>query len=130
VSSHGAGTFTWLATTTQHAGVSFATLVQAGLNITAPAVLILGIGALAFGAWPRAASLTTYGLLGWSLLIELVGGIGALSHWVLDTSVFHQMASAPAVPPNWVANGAMFGIGISSALVGGFAFSRRDLQGE
>ena len=99
-----AGSFTWLATTTQHAGVSFASLVQAGLNITAPAVFILGIGALTFGIWPRAStSLATYGLLGWSLLIELVGGIGALSHWVLDTSVFHQMAAAPAVPPNWVA---------------------------
>ena len=125
-----AGAFTWLATTTQHSGVSFTTLMQAGLNIIAPAVFILGIGAMTFGVWPRAVSVATYGVLGWSLLIELVGGIGALSHWVLDTSVFHQMASAPAVPPNWKANGAMFGIGILSAVLSGFAFSRRDLQGQ
>ena len=59
-----------------------------------------------------------------------IGGIGAISHWVLDTSVFHQMASAPAVPPHWEANGVMVAIGVASALIGGIAFSRRDLRGE
>jgi ABC-2 type transport system permease protein len=71
-----------------------------------------------------------YGLLVWSLLLVIVGGIGATNHWVLDTSVFHHMASAPAVPPNWEANGIMTGIGLVSALAGGLAFRRRDLQGE
>ena len=54
-------------------------------------------------------------LLGWSLLIVIVGGIGAVSHWVLDTSVFHQMASAPAVSPHWEANGVMVAIGCAGA---------------
>ena len=125
-----AGVFTWLATTTENSGVSLVTLMGAGLNIIPPAVCILGIGALIFGVWPRAVAVATYGLLGWSLLVELVGGVGALSHWVLDTSVFHQMASAPAAPPNWGANCAMLGIGIMSAFVGGFSFNRRDLQAE
>jgi putative exporter of polyketide antibiotics len=71
-----------------------------------------------------------YGLLGWSLLVELVGGIGALSHYVLDTSVFHQMASAPAVPANWEANAVMAGIGVVSAGIGALAFQGRDLEGE
>jgi ABC-2 type transport system permease protein len=75
-------------------------------------------------------SLVVYVLLGWSLLIVIVGGIGAVSHWVLDTSVFHQMASAPAVSPHWEANGVMTAIGVAGALLGGFAFRRRDLQGE
>jgi len=65
-----------------------------------------------------------------ALLVVVVGGIGAVSHWVLDTSVFHQMASAPAVPPHWEANGIMTAIGIAGALIGGLAFSRRDLHGE
>jgi ABC-2 type transport system permease protein len=71
-----------------------------------------------------------YGLVGWSFLVVIVGGIGATNHWVLDTSVFHHMASAPAVPPDWVANGIMTGIGVAGALVGGLALGRRDLQGE
>ncbi len=69
-------------------------------------------------------------MLGWSLLVVIVGGIGAVSHWVLDTSVFHQMASAPAVSPRWEANGIMAAIGVAGAVVGGFAFRRRDLQGD
>jgi len=75
-------------------------------------------------------SIVVYGLLGWSLLVVIVGGIGAVSHWVLDTSVFHQMASAPAVSPHWTANGVMVSVGIAAAALGGIAFRRRDLQGE
>ena len=94
-----------------------------------PAIVILGIGVLAFGIRPRATSIVVYAVLGWSLLIVIVGGFGTISHWVLDTSVFHHMASAPAVPPNWEANGIMTAVGVAAALVGGLAFRRRDLQG-
>jgi len=125
-----AGVFSWLATATQHAGVSVTTLLDAGVNVIPPAVLVLGVGALVIGVAPRAASTVVYGLLGWSLLVELVGGIGALNRWILDTSVFHQMASAPAVAPAWTANGVMVGLGALSALAGTLAFRRRDLQGE
>ena len=95
-----AGLFTWLGAASQHAGVRFTSAMSAGLNIVPPAVCILGIGALVFGVWPRATSIATYGVLGWSLLAEIVGGIGSLNHWVLDTSVFHQMSAAPAVAPS------------------------------
>jgi ABC-2 type transport system permease protein len=64
------------------------------------------------------------------LLTEVVGGIGSLNHWVLDTSVFHQMAAAPAVAPSWTADAILVAIGVASALIGGIAFSRRDLASE
>ena len=91
---------------------------------------IRGVGILVFGIRPRLTSWAVYGLLGWSLLLVVVGGIGAVSHWVLDTSVFHQMASAPAVAPHWEANAIMAAVGIAAALVGGWAFRHRDVQGE
>jgi ABC-2 type transport system permease protein len=125
-----AGVFAWLGAASQHAGVGFATMLEAGLNLVPPAISILGIGTLAFGVWPRVTPIVVYVLLGWSLLAVVIGGIGAISHWILDTSVFHQMASAPAVPPHWEANGVMVAIGVVSALIGGIAFNRRDLQGE
>lgn len=125
-----AGVFAWLGAASQHTGVSLATLLAAGLNLVPPAITILGLGALTFGVWPRATSIVVYAVLGWSLLVVIVGGIGAVSHWVLDTSVFHQMASAPAVPPRWEANAIMAAIGVAGAAVGGFAFRRRDLQGD
>ncbi len=125
-----AGVFTWLGEVSQHAGVSFTTMVAAGLNIVPPAVCILGIGALTLGAWPRATSVVVYGVLGWSLLVEIVGGIGALSHWVFDTSVFHQMATAPARPPQWTTGGVLVAIGVVSGVIGTLAFKLRDLSGE
>jgi len=124
-----AGVFDWFGAASQHAGLSFTGLVGAGVNLVPPAIVILGIGMLAFGIRPRAASIVVYAALGWSLLIVIVGGFGTISHWVLDTSVFHHMASAPGVPPNWEANGIMTAVGVAAALVGGLAFRRRDLQG-
>ena len=125
-----AGIFAWLGAASQHSDVSLMTLLAAGLNIVPPAITILGIGVLALGLWPRGASILVYGLLGWSLFVVLIGGIGVTSHSVLDTSVFHDMASAPAVRPNWEANGVMVSVGILAALLGVVAFTRRDLQGE
>jgi ABC-2 type transport system permease protein len=130
VSGVGAGVFAWLGAASQHAGVSFPRLLEAGVNLVPPAVAILGIGVLAFGIRPRMVSVVVYTVLGWSLLIVIVGGIGAVGHWVLDTSVFHQMASSPAVSPHWEANGVMVAIGCAGAVIGGAAFRRRDLQGE
>jgi putative exporter of polyketide antibiotics len=77
--------------------------------------------------WPRATSYAVYGYLGWSLLIEIVGGIGTQRQWLLDTSLFHQMAAAPAVDPNWTVNGVMIGVGAATALLGVASFRRRDL---
>jgi ABC-2 type transport system permease protein len=123
-----AGIFTWLGAASQHSGVSFVTVLEAGLNVVPPAVCILGIGALVFGVSPRASSAATYGVLVWSFLVELVGGIVGLNHWVLDTSLLHQMAAAPAVSPDWTSGGAMLGVALIAALAGGIAFNLRDLR--
>jgi len=125
-----AGACAWLGGASEHSGLPFWTLVGAGCNVVAPAVLVLGIGALTLGVWPRAASITTYGVLAWSFLVDLIGGIIGLNHWVLDTSVFHQIAAAPAVPPNWTTDGILVAVGIATAAVGVIAFTRRDLQGD
>src|ERR1039458_7418616 len=114
----------------QHAGVSFTAMVEAGVNLPPPAITISGIGVLAFGVRPRVTSAVVYALLAWSLLVLIVGSIGSTSHWILDTSVFHQMGSAPATSPHWAADGVMAAIGVAAALIGGIAFNRRDLQAE
>ena len=110
--------------------MSFSTLLEAGLNVVPPAVCVLGIGALVFGIWPRAATIATYGVLVWAFLVELVGGIVGLNHWVLDTSVFHQMAAAPAVSPDWTSGAVLLALGAACALAGGAAFHLRDLKSE
>jgi ABC-2 type transport system ATP-binding protein len=52
------------------------------------------------------------------------------THWVLDTSLFHQMAAAPAVAPNWGSGAILIGLGTAAAAVGAVAFRYRDVAGE
>ena len=130
ISGLGVGAFTWLGAASQHAGLPFSSVVDAGLNMVPPALFVLGVGALVIGVWPRATSIAIYGLIVWSILVTLVGGFSNNNHWLLDTSLFHQMAPAPASAPNWTAGGVMIAIGAAAAMVGGAAFRHRDLVGE
>jgi ABC-2 type transport system permease protein len=123
------GLFTWLGAATQHTHFDAGRLFTAGINAAVPGVFFLGLGVLLFGLWPRAASAGVYAVLAWSLLVELIGGIGALSRWLLDTSVFHHVASAPAVPVDWTTDAVLVALAAVGALVGAAAFARRDLQG-
>jgi ABC-2 type transport system permease protein len=125
-----AGFGTWLGAATQHGGgTGIGSLLSAGVNAAVPALFVLGTGVLFFGLWPRAATAAVYAVLAWSLLVELVGGIGAAGQWVLDTSVFHHVASAPAVPVDWAEDGSLVAVAAVAALIGATAFARRDLQG-
>lgn len=130
LSGAAAGLLAWAGTVAQGTGPGFAAVVEAGLNTIPPALFLLGVGALAFGVRPRLASIAVYAVLGWSALIELAGGFFTQDHWVLDTSLFHQMASAPAVAPDGLTDGVLTGLGLLGLLLGGLALRRRDLQGE
>lgn len=130
VSGLGAGVFAWIGTVSQGSGVGFPVVFDAGVNAVAPAVFLLGAGGSVLGLRPRAAVGAAYVVLGWSALIELVGGFFAQNRWVLDTSLFHHMASAPAVAPDWRTNGVLLGLGLLGMVLGAAGFRRRDLQGE
>ena len=130
IGSLGVGAFAWLGAASGHAGLTFSSVVDAGLNMAPPALFVLGVGALVIGVWPRATSIAVYGLIVWSILVELIGGFSRNNHWLLDTSLFHQMAPAPASAPNWTVGGVMIAIGAAAAMVGGAAFRHRDLVGE
>lgn len=123
-----AGFAAWLGVSSQRSGASFATMIAAGLNVVPPAICVLGAGELALGVLPRATSLVASGVLAWSILVELVGGVVSSNRWLLDTSVFHQMV--PAASPNWMAGGVLVGVRTAAALAGGVAFRRRDIVGE
>jgi polyether ionophore transport system permease protein len=125
-----AGLFTWAGAASQNAGVSLPSLLGAGINVAFPALAVLGIGVLAMGVWPRATTAVTYGVLAWSLLIEVAGGFFSSSHWLLDTSVFHHMAAAPGVSPDWTSAAGLAAVGVAAAVAGGAAFARRDLASE
>jgi len=107
--------------------MAITTLLGAGFDIVPPAVLLLGVGPLTLGIWQRAVSIAVYGVLAWSFLVDLIRGIIGLNHWVLDGSVFHHMAMAPAVAPavapNRTTNGIL-AVGPAMATIGGVLLSR------
>jgi ABC-2 type transport system permease protein len=111
------------------AAVDAGAVMGAALNTVPPAICILGLGALAYGVAPRSATLVVYALVTWSVLVDVVGGVGALNHWVADTSVFHQMAAAPAAPADVTAIAVLLLVGVAGSLAGCAGLARRDLTG-
>ena len=125
-----AGLAVWAGAASQGTGVGLGALLGAGLNVVPPALCILGLSVLVMGLWPRATTPAAYGVLGWSLLIEVLGGFFSSNRWLLDTSVFHHMAAAPAVSPDWTSALVLVAVGAGAAAIGAMAFRRRDLAGE
>ena len=122
-----AGAMAWVGAATQRTGVSLGLLLQAGVNIVPAAVFVLGVGALAYGVVPRWASPITFGLVTWSILLEVVASTIRINRWVIDTSVFHHVAPVPAANPNWVSAGALMLLGVAAAAGGAEALRRRDI---
>ena len=118
----------WAGAASQHAGLTFHELLLAGLNATAPAAALLGIGLGALGFAPRLTPVLCWGILGWAFLLDTLGSAIKLNHWLMDTSLLQHMALAPAVNPNWRIVGTYLAIGAVGAVLGGWRFTRRDLQ--
>lgn len=118
----------WIAAASQHAGLSFSELLLAGINSAAPAALLLGIGVLTLGFVPRLTSITCWGLLAWAFLLDMLGSAIKVNHWLMDASLLYHPALAPAVNPNWRIACTYLAIGCTAALLGGWRFTRRDLQ--
>ena len=121
---------TWAGLASQHIGVPFRTLLLASINAVVPALVTVGAGVLAFGIRPRLTSLLAYGVFGWSFLLEMVSSGLNLNHWLLDTSVLHQIALAPAVSPRWSIDLILAVIAAVLGVIGAASFNQRDLQAE
>ena len=125
-----AGLGTWVGAASQHTGIGVGRLVAAGANVIAPASVVLGVGVCAIGIRPRLASVAAYGLIVWSFLIEVIGSVLRSQRWLLDTSLFHHLAAAPAVDPSWTTDLVLVAIAVGFLVVGWFGFVRRDVTGE
>jgi ABC-2 type transport system permease protein len=129
VASALAGLTAWVGAASQESGLGLGDLLEAGLNVAPPAVFVLGIGALAYGLWPRGAIGVAYGLVVWSFVVESISAVVSSNHWLRDTSPLLHIAPAPAADPNWTSAAWLVGLGVASAVAGIAAFGRRDLVG-
>lgn len=91
----------WIGAASQHAGLTFHELLLAGINSVAPAVALLGIGVCTLGFAPRLTAMVCWGILAWAFLLDMLGSAIKINHWVMDTSLPHHVALAPAVSPDW-----------------------------
>jgi ABC-2 type transport system permease protein len=102
-------------------------MLQAGLNLVPPALLVLGLGTLLLGIAPRLAMPVLYALVLWSFLIEIVGTSITSNQWLLGTALFTHVGPVPAAGLDWPAMGILTGLGLIAALAGVATFARRDL---
>jgi ABC-2 type transport system permease protein len=104
-------------------------MLEAGLNITVPSVVVLGVGTLLYGLIPRFAVPLLYALVLWSFLIEIIGTSITTNDWLLDTAVLSHLTPVPAAELAWAAIGWLVGIAVLCSFGGILAFERRDLVG-
>jgi ABC-2 type transport system permease protein len=118
----------WVGAASQNAGVPLGKLVVAGINVVPIGIFVLGLGTLAQSVVPRATTAIVYAVVAWSFLVEIVGGVIGANHWVLDLSLFHHIAPAPAADPRWTADVLLVVIGVALAVCGAARFVRRDIM--
>ncbi len=112
------------------AGLSISTLLAAGVNLLPGGVFIQGIAMAAFGLVGSWAAKAAYFVLGWSVFLELLGGIRPVNHWVMDSSILHQMSPAPASEVDWTSAAILVVISLGLVALGSFSFTARDLGAE
>jgi ABC-2 type transport system permease protein len=123
------GLFTWVGAAAVDASVDLPSLLAAGINVASVGIFVLGIGTLAHGLAPRFVGTVAYGVVAWSFLVEIVGASLGLSRWLLDLSILHHIARAPAAGVRWDSVAILIALGVAAAAAGTLAFTRRDLQG-
>jgi ABC-2 type transport system permease protein len=122
-----AGVAGWLGVASQGLSVDFGKLVVAGINIVPAALLALGVGVFMLGVLPRYATIAVYAIVGWSLIIDLLGSLITGLDFLTHLSLFHYVALAPSEDPNWASLGIMTLIAVLLTIAGIALFTRRDL---
>jgi ABC-2 type transport system permease protein len=120
----------WIGSSSVHSGVAIHDLLLAGTNAMAPATFMLGVGILLIGYRPRLTSTFLYGLVAWSFLVQIIGSVGSINHYILDTSILHDIALSPIVQPDWRVFVTLVGLGLVGCLLGIYRFNSRDLESE
>ncbi len=108
-------------------GAQLAQLVGAGLIQVTAVWVVVGLTVLAFGFVPQATSYVGWIAVGVCILLQELGPILKLSHWVTDISPFSQVPRAPGVAVAAEPLLVLTGVGAALLVVGLIAFRRRDI---
>ena len=122
------GVMTWFGAASQRVGVSLPSLLAAGLNAAPPALVVLGVGGLAYAMRGSVAAPVAYAVVAWSFLVNLLGSFLKGLDWIRQTSLFTHIALAPSAPPDWGSAAVLITLGAAAAIMGVLAFQRRDIE--
>ena len=122
-----AGLMAWAGAQAQGVDAGFARMVGAGLNVVPTALLVLGIGAVVLAVAPRAATRTVYGVVIWSLIVDLLSSMVSGLTWLDHLSLFHYMALAPAEDPDALTVLVTLVLAGGLCVVATLLFERRDV---
>jgi ABC-2 type transport system permease protein len=122
------GLGTWVGAGSQGVDLGLLTLLGAGLNVIPTGVVALGIGAVLLSAAPRAAATTVYGLVLWSVFIDMLTPFASGLDWLKHLSLFNYMALVPGqkADPTTITVTALVGVLLCAAAV--FLFERQDIR--
>jgi ABC-2 type transport system permease protein len=123
-----AGLLAWAGTALVGTPIAVTDGLLAGINVIPVAWLALGVGIAAMGLAPRLTAPITYTLVIAAYLLDFVGGMLELPEAVLDLSPFRQLAAVPAADLHPGPALVMVSVALAGAVLGGLAFSRRDLK--
>ncbi|MGZ4714559.1 MAG: hypothetical protein ACXVK4_16610 [Acidimicrobiia bacterium] len=122
-----AGLAAWAGAASQGVDVGAFRIVGAGLNVVPTALLAMGLGAVVLAFAPRFGAAAVYGVVTWSLLVDLVGSVVPELAWSRRISIFHTMALAPARDPELTTLLVTTAIALALGVVATLVFERRDL---
>lgn len=123
------GVVFWIAAAAEHTGLGLGQLAQAGLNSAGPAIALTGLGILLLGFAPRLVTVASWAIVAWAFMLDLLGSVIPVNHWIMDTSLLRHLALAPAASPDWRVGATYLAICAAAAVLGGWRFTRRDLRG-
>jgi putative exporter of polyketide antibiotics len=86
------------------------------------------VGAAVLAVAPRVASAGVELVVGWSLVIDLLGSLVSGLEPLTRLSLFHSVGRAPATSPDWVAFAVTTGVAVAIAVVAVGVFGWRDLS--
>ncbi len=118
----------WIVLATENLGQGFTSVLLSIANIMPPGILVAGCAIFVFGWFPTKTSVVGYGILAWSMMVEIIAGLGKSSQFLVDTSIFHQVSPYPAASINWKSAVIMTGIGVVGTLLGAYRFNSRDID--
>ncbi len=124
-----AGLLAWAGAAVQNAGISLATMLEAGLNCAPAAILFLAIAALAYALVPRASTALAFALVSVSFVWQLLSAIVGAPAWLRELSPFEHVGLVPAQPLKGADAAVMLAVALLGAAVALWVFSRRDLVG-